>query len=592
MKMKRCLIGFLTFVLFAGNQLSAQETNAALKLFEDTKAKAEKGDALAQCVLGEMYDPSIRSNLNQSKIVPQDYADAVKWYRSAAEQGCAEAQFNLGNCYEFGKGVTNDDTEAAKWYRKAAEQNNAQAQYYLGNCYRNGKGVAKNEVEAVQWFRKAAEQNHAGAQCNLGACYAMGVGVAKDAVEAVKWYRKAAEKNYAGAQYGMGCRYSAGDGVTKDEAEAVKWYRKAAEQNFADAQFNLGGCYHKGDGVPQNDEEAVKWFEKAAEQNHADAQFNLANRYINGEGVAKDYVAAYKWRLLAAAHGDEISKKAVDSLESIMTRDQIAEGQRLAREFRPRRAASSGNLNSSENATASGTGFFITDDGYLITNEHVVKDAAHVRLVTSGGWISAKIVKVDAANDLALLKAEGRVEGKDEGRIMKDETGQRQASSNQDFNIHPSAFNLTFKPLPIAASRAMKLGGTVATVGFPNIGLQGFAPKFARGEIASLSGAGDDARYFQISVPVQPGNSGGALVDERGSVVGVVSAKLNAAAALASSGALPENVNYAVKSSYLLSFLESVPEVSAKLKEANTKEIKFEEVVERAKQAAVLVLVY
>ena len=207
--------------------------------------------------------------------------------------------------------------------------------------------------------------------------------------------------------------------------------------------------------------------------------------------------------------------------------------------------------------TATGTGFFITDDGYLITNEHVVKDAAQVRLVTSAGLISAKVVKVDAANDLALLKAEGR-----------------------------------FASLPIAPSRAVKLGGTVATVGFPNIGLQGFAPKFARGEIASLSGAGDDARYFQISVPVQPGNSGGALVDERGNVVGVVSAKLNAAAALSASGALPENVNYAVKSSYLLSFLESVPDVSAKLKEANGKEIKFEEVVEKAKQAAVLVLVF
>ena len=100
----------------------------------------------------------------------------------------------------------------------------------------------------------------------------------------------------------------------------------------------------------------------------------------------------------------------------------------------------------------------------------------------------------------------------------------------------------------IEASRGMKLGGTVVTVGFPNIGLQGFAPKFARGEIASLSGAADDARYFQISVPVQPGNSGGALVDEHGNVVGVVSAKLDAATALAASGALPENVNYAVKS--------------------------------------------
>ena len=93
-------------------------------------------------------------------------------------------------------------------------------------------------------------------------------------------------------------------------------------------------------------------------------------------------------------------------------------------------------------------------------------------------------------------------------------------------------------------------------------------------------------------MPLQPGNSGGALVDERGTVVGVMSAKLNAAAALSASGALPENVNYAVQSGYLLSFLESVPEVSAKLKEANGKEIKFDEVVEKAKQAAVLVLVY
>ena len=146
--------------------------------------------------------------------------------------------------------------------------------------------------------------------------------------------------------------------------------------------------------------------------------------------------------------------------------------------------------------------------------------------------------------------------------------------------------------LPIAASRTVNLGGTVATVGFPNIGLQGFAPKFARGEIASLSGAGDDARYFQISVPVQPGNSGGALVDERGNVIGIVSAKLNARAALDASGALPENVNYAVKSSLLLSFLESVPDVAAKLKEPNTKEESFEEVVKSAQDAAVLVLVY
>jgi len=86
--------------------------------------------------------------------------------------------------------------------------------------------------------------------------------------------------------------------------------------------------------------------------------------------------------------------------------------------------------------------------------------------------------------------------------------------------------------------------------------------------------------------------SGGALVDERGNVVGVVSARHSGAAALRMFGSLPQSANYAVKSSYLLSFLESVPEVAARLKEPESKERKFEEVVKSAEQAAVLVLVY
>ena len=129
-------------------------------------------------------------------------------------------------------------------------------------------------------------------------------------------------------------------------------------------------------------------------------------------------------------------------------------------------------------------------------------------------------------------------------------------------------------------------------MGFPSTGLQGFSPKLAKGDIGSLAGIQDDPRYFQISVPVQPGNSGGALVDVRGNVVGIVSAKLSAQAALDATGQLPENVNCAVKSSLLLSFLESVPDVSAKLKEPNTKDEAFEDVVKAAQEAAVLVLVY
>ena len=443
-----------------------------------------------------------------------------------------------------------------------AEAGDAHAQVILGEAYYDGKGVARNQEQAVKWFRKAAEQNLAEAQYNLGVSYAFGQGVAKDFSKAVKWFRKAAEQNLAVAQCNLGKLYHSGHGVAKDYAQAVKWFRKAAEQNYAPAQFMLAGSYETGEGVTKDYAQAVKWYRKAAEQNYAVAQSNLSGCYYIGNGVAKDYVESYKWTLLAAGQGWESAKKFATTLENEMSREQIAEGQRLARNFKPREVPSEGSDSSSTGIAhtrpeSSGTGFFITEDGYLITNEHVAGNGAQVRLVTSAGLISAKVIKVDAANDLALLKAEGK-----------------------------------FVALPVAPSRAVKLGSTVTSVGFPNIGLQGFAPKFARGEIGSLSGIQDDARYFQISVPLQPGNSGGALVDEHGNVVGVVSGKLSARATLSTSGSLPENVNYAVKSSFLLGFLESVPEVAAKLKEPNAKDTKFDDVVEQAKEATVLVLVY
>jgi tetratricopeptide (TPR) repeat protein len=434
-------------------------------------------------------------------------------------------------------------------------------EFETGVRFYTGNGQAKNFSKAVEWFRKAAEKNDARAQFFLGLCCQNGEGVPKNYAEAVKWYRRAAEQNFDVAQYNLAVCYNNGQGVRKNYVEAAKWYRRAAEQNYDVAQFALGSCYETGEGVPKNYAEAVKWYRRAAEQNHSFAQLRLALCYCYGWGVPKDYVECYKWILIVGAQ-DESARKATTTLENRMSREQIAEGQKLAREFKPREAPPTG-ADSSAPAIAqtrpksSGTGFFITEDGYLITNEHVAGNTARVRLVTASGLIPAKVVNVDAANDLALLKAEGKYEA-----------------------------------LPVAASRAAKLGSTVVTVGFPNIGLQGFAPKFARGEIASLSGPQDDPRFFQISVPLQPGNSGGALVDEHGNVIGVVSAKLSAEAALKASGALPENVNYAVKSSFLLGFLESAPDVVAKLKEPNAKDTKFDDVVEQAKEAAALVVVY
>ena len=123
-----------------------------------------------------------------------DYATALGEMRPLAEQGHAEAQFNLGLMYDNGQGVPQDYAEAVKWYRKAAEQGHAKAQHNLGVMYDKGQGVPQDYAEAVKWYRKAAEQGVAEAQNNLGLMYSKGQGVPQDDAQAHMWYNLAASR--------------------------------------------------------------------------------------------------------------------------------------------------------------------------------------------------------------------------------------------------------------------------------------------------------------------------------------------------------------------------------------------------------------
>ena len=116
--------------------------------FEAIQRAADQGDAEAQFNLGWMYDTG--------KGVSQDYGEAVQWYRRAADQGHAQAQCNLGVMYYTGEGVPQDDREAVKWFRRAADQGDAKAQYFLGWIYANGHGVVQDHREAYIWFFLAA----------------------------------------------------------------------------------------------------------------------------------------------------------------------------------------------------------------------------------------------------------------------------------------------------------------------------------------------------------------------------------------------------------------------------------------------------
>ena len=189
------------------------------------------------------------------------------------------AQYNLGLMYDKGEGVGKNDAEAVKWYRRAADQGDATAQNNLGVMYDNGEGVAENDAEAVKWYRRAADQGDASAQNNLGVMYAKGEGVAKSAVEAVKWFRLAADQGLASAQSNLAWMYSYGKGVTQDSAEAVKWYRKAANQGNALAQYSLGEVFYAGDefgGVADESRARVEWTRVLKSADKESQEFKLA----------------------------------------------------------------------------------------------------------------------------------------------------------------------------------------------------------------------------------------------------------------------------------------------------------------------------
>lgn len=158
------------------------------KQLADLQAKAEKGDAIAQCELGAAF-------FNGKFGLEKDEDEAADWFRKAAIQGHAKAQYCLGFCYYNGLGVAKKWVEARNWWVKAAEQQYAPAQYALGNCYANGEAVVKDDAKAVELYLKAAEQNYAGAQNNLATCYADGQGVEQDYAEAYKWASLAAAQD-------------------------------------------------------------------------------------------------------------------------------------------------------------------------------------------------------------------------------------------------------------------------------------------------------------------------------------------------------------------------------------------------------------
>ena len=169
-----------------------------------------------------------------------------------------------------------------------------------------------------------------------------------------------------------------------------------------------------------------------------------------------------------------------------------------------------------EREISTGTGFAICQSGYIVTACHVVEDADTIQVKFPGEkWTPAQVVKKSYTNDIAILKTD------------------------------------TMLSNVLVLTDDMKLGQKIFTIGYPVPGLLGVEPKYAEGNISSLTGIVDEASLMQVSVPLQPGNSGGPLLNERGQVVGMATSAAKVESFYEATGTLPQNVNWAIKSSFI-----------------------------------------
>ncbi|MCX6829698.1 MAG: tetratricopeptide repeat protein [candidate division Zixibacteria bacterium] len=298
------IITFCGLVIVLTFQISTAGTHKA----------ADQGNAVAQYNLGQSYATG--------GGVSQDWAEAAKWYRKAADQGYAAAQLALGLIYangspDYPQSVRKDYAKFVTLLRKAADQGYSPAQIALGLKYYKGENVSQDHAEAVKWFRKAADQGDAEAKHYMDKYYDS-QGVPRDNVEAEKWYRNVADRGDTAAQVALGLKYYNGEGVRQNFEEAVRWYKRAADQGCAAAQAALGSMYYEGTGgIPLDYGEAVKWYRKAADQGSSDAQNKLGVRYFKGEGVVRDYAESEKWFRMAADQGNA---DAQDNLEHVQAK--------------------------------------------------------------------------------------------------------------------------------------------------------------------------------------------------------------------------------------------------------------------------------
>ena len=260
----------------------------------------------------------------------------------------------------------------------------------------------------------------------------------------------------------------------------------------------------------------------AAEGGDSDAQYRLGLRLADGIGVAANPLDGYVWLNLAARSGHEQAAQARDAAAAKLSAADFASAQKRIMQLQrgAQAALGAGVPPRGSRPAATSTGILVDRAGHILTNRHAVKDCKRVQARAPGFAAPARLKALDNKRDLALL-----------------ETGAKS----------PAA-------APFRAGTP-RLGAAVAVFGYPLQGILDNGANITTGVVSGLAGPGNDGRLLQISAPVQPGNSGGPLLDAAGNVAGVVVSKIDARQVARLTGDYPENVNFAVKAEIAAGFL-------------------------------------
>ena len=180
--------------------------------------------------------------LARESLQHQDFAEAARLYREAAEQGHAGAQFSLGVLTALGQGVTRDTEEAVRLYRQAADGSDGRAQFTLGEKFDQGvQARAGSPADADRWFNRLARLGQSTNPLAVGSDYHFGMdGLAADTAEAFSWYSKAAEQGHVMAWRRLGEMHATGRGTPKDFVRAHMWFTLCAEEGVGAAEASLG----------------------------------------------------------------------------------------------------------------------------------------------------------------------------------------------------------------------------------------------------------------------------------------------------------------------------------------------------------------